>query len=594
MKEMKKDHSKHFIIAVLGFFFLFTALSGCLGGQGGKLITQSKIIGTLSGYLFVPSSVATELNKAPFSGGHSGPLYAISPPSGYAPLKGATISIVGINRADITDDNGHYSLNIFDNDGILSTTSLKANKTVGTTDWNITFEVSIDKNRQNNSHIVIDGTSANNLKATVITVLGDDSTLSQEVEKRRSDILFDNSSNIIDHDYFPMAASNSWTFHDENDTEETRTVKAKTGEYAPDIAGHIINWFWDTGEITIKLAKDKEKNIRVLYSSAHPEITPSKPGIIMPHSPSVGNQFYPLGTQENSFKVTSISTDNKMIMPAGTFENILKIQKGSQAHYLYFAHGIGLIKEETDAQSWVLKSAKIDGINYPPTAKDLVLLSVKRWAQGFENKDIDAVMREYDSHFESDMGDDKFEMKAKIEDEFFDNGDNIKISYEDFEIIGSTDAQVEVTGNMDYMGTYKVELSLILNYKLVNSQWKIVGKSILWQDSYDSDKNSSLNVSFDPKSLISSYEIRHTDIIGKKIKWNQTDSNHYHYIRVIRYPDDANTKTDSLTGSEYTFVAEDFGVISSGSVYLIIVGSKFSASASDGQYAEYQKYFLFK
>lgn len=174
----------------------------------------------------------------------------------------------------------------------------------------------------------------------------------------------------IDNPYWPMAPGNRWVFRESDGagavqrvevtvTNQTKTIMGIEARVVHDIVtdnGAIVedtlDWYaqdtdgniWYLGEATKEYENGKVKTTAGSWEAG---IDGARPGIAVPANPTVGlsyRQEYYAGEAEDAAAVLSV--DERVEVPAGSFENVLMTKDFTPLHpeileHKFYARGVG-------------------------------------------------------------------------------------------------------------------------------------------------------------------------------------------------------------------------------------------------------------
>jgi hypothetical protein len=126
--------------------------------------------------------------------------------------------------------------------------------------------------------------------------------------------------------------------------------------FAQDRGGNV----WYMGEDTVAFEYDDNGNVvsRDTSGSWRAGVNGAKPGFVMPTDKTVGFNYYQEFSPNDGAldQATTVSTAERVTVPVGTFDNVLKTREESElepgvVEFKYYAAGIGLIRTEEDVNA---------------------------------------------------------------------------------------------------------------------------------------------------------------------------------------------------------------------------------------------------
>jgi len=126
--------------------------------------------------------------------------------------------------------------------------------------------------------------------------------------------------------------------------------------FAQDRSGNV----WYMGEDTVSLDCDDKGNVisRNTSGSWRAGVNGAKPGFVMPTDKTIGFNYYQEFSRDDGAldQATTVSTTERLTVPVGTFDNVLKTREESElepgvVEFKYYAAGIGLIRAEEDVNA---------------------------------------------------------------------------------------------------------------------------------------------------------------------------------------------------------------------------------------------------
>jgi len=138
--------------------------------------------------------------------------------------------------------------------------------------------------------------------------------------------------------------------------EDGVLVEDTNDYYAQDRAGNV----WYMGEDTVAFGYDDKGNVisRDTSGTWRAGVNGAKPGFVMPTDRTIGFNYYQEFSpgDEAVDQATTLSTTERVTVPFGTFDNVLKTQEKSDlepgvVEFKYYAAGVGLIRAEEDVNA---------------------------------------------------------------------------------------------------------------------------------------------------------------------------------------------------------------------------------------------------
>jgi hypothetical protein len=147
--------------------------------------------------------------------------------------------------------------------------------------------------------------------------------------------------------------------------EDGVLVEDTNDYYAQDLGGNV----WYMGEDTVAFQYDDNGNVvsRDTSGSWRAGVNGAKPGFVMPADKSIGFNYYQEFSPSDGAldQATTLSTTERVTVPVGTFDNVLKTREESElepgvVEFKYYAPGVGLIRSEEDVSASGQPQSTID------------------------------------------------------------------------------------------------------------------------------------------------------------------------------------------------------------------------------------------